>query len=253
MRRTSTFRQRVRLATSTSRMNSESVNVDSVQNTGEQTQYSTGVADQPDSGLRRRKGRSPQRKKRKAAEAGDVEEIELQLDQSMREVTISAYSVPDDTPLSISANNGIFEIANLLLRQNADVKGYHVVEREYALHAAAKRDHASKFQILKSMVFQLTLNNSSIFPKMRRDALLHVAMTGTPGECSSKMALLTQSSVGKWSFTVVTASDYLSRLFSKLMQSYAKRPCYFPRYIIFLAIYLPEMIYTSEVCGLKNL
>lgn len=61
IRRTAASCQRLWQTMPNLRMNPQSVNIETVQSDSEQTQYSTGVANQSTSGLRRRLGRSPVR------------------------------------------------------------------------------------------------------------------------------------------------------------------------------------------------
>ena len=115
------------------------MSIDSAEEVTERTiQYSTSVAGQATSGLRRRKGRTPNSTIWKAAEEGDVEEIERQLESG---VDVNAYSQPLGTPLSVAAYNGRINVVELLLKEHAEVNGYYYGLRETALHSAAERGH----------------------------------------------------------------------------------------------------------------
>ena len=74
----------------------------------------------------------------KAAEEGDVEEIERHIHSG---VDINAYSPALGTPLSVAAHNGNSDVVTWLLSRCAKVNGYHMGYQETALHSAAERDH----------------------------------------------------------------------------------------------------------------
>ena len=134
-----TSRQRLWPASFNHRIEPQPISIDTAQEMTERTnQYSTSVAGPATSGLRRRKGRDPNSTIWKAAEEGDVEEIERQLESG---VDVNAYSQPHGTPLSVAAYNGRINVVELLLKKNAEVNGYYYGLRETALHSAAERGY----------------------------------------------------------------------------------------------------------------
>ena len=98
---------------------------------------STAVANPSTSGLRNRTLKSNSTIW-KAAEEGDVEEIERHIDSG---VDINAYSPALGTPLSVAAQNGNSDVVTWLLSRRAKVNGYYMGYQETALHSAAERGH----------------------------------------------------------------------------------------------------------------
>ena len=74
----------------------------------------------------------------KAAEEGDVEEIERHIESG---VDVNAYSSSHGTPLSVAAYNGNSDVVTSLLSRCAQVNGWYKGYRETALHSAAERGH----------------------------------------------------------------------------------------------------------------
>ena len=74
----------------------------------------------------------------KAAEEGDVEEIERHVAGG---VDINAYSPTLGTPLSVAAHNGNSDVVTWLLSRCAKVNGYYMGYQETTLHSAAERGH----------------------------------------------------------------------------------------------------------------
>ena len=160
IRRISTSRQELWPATFNHRIEPQPMSIDSFQ----ETQYLTSVAGQATSGLRRRKGCDPKSNIWKAAEEGDVEEIERQLESG---VDVNAYSQPHGTPLSVAAYNGRVNVVELLLKKHAEVNGYYG-RRETALHSAAERGHEV---IVRSLLKQ----GANMNAKVCGATALHVA------------------------------------------------------------------------------
>ncbi|KAM0797352.1 ankyrin repeat-containing domain protein [Usnea florida] len=98
---------------------------------------STAVPNPSNSGLRNRTTKSNSTIW-KAAEEGDVEEIERHIKSG---VDVNAYSPSHGTPLSVAAYNGNADVVTSLLSRCAEVNGCYDGYRETALHSAAERGH----------------------------------------------------------------------------------------------------------------
>ena len=98
---------------------------------------STAVPNPSTSGLRNRTLKSNSTIW-KAAEEGDVEEIERHIESG---VDVNAYSPSKGTPLSVAAYNGNTDVVTSLLSRCAEVNGCYNGYRETALHSAAERGH----------------------------------------------------------------------------------------------------------------
>ena len=98
---------------------------------------STAVPNPSNSGLRNRTTKSNSTIW-KAAEEGDVEEIERHIESG---VDVNAYSPSHGTPLSVAAYNGNADVVTSLLSRCAEVNGRYNGYRETALYSAAERGH----------------------------------------------------------------------------------------------------------------
>lgn len=101
---------------------------------------STAVSDPSTSGLRNRrlKGLKSNSTIWKAAEDGDVEEIERYIESG---VDVNAYFPLRGTPLFVAAYNGKIDVVTSLLSRCAEVNGCYTGYQETALHSAAERGH----------------------------------------------------------------------------------------------------------------
>ena len=98
---------------------------------------STAVSNPSTSGLRNRT-LNYNRTIWKAAEEGDVEEIERHIESG---VDVNAYSPSHGTPLSVAARNGNSDVVTWLLSRCAKVNGCYIGHQETALHSAVERGH----------------------------------------------------------------------------------------------------------------
>ena len=125
---------------------------------------STAVPNPSTSGLRNRTLKSNSTIW-KAAEDGDVEEIERHIENG---VDVNAYSPSNGTPLSVAAYNGNADVVTSLLSRCAEVNGCYNGYRETALHAAAERGH-------ETVVFSLLEHGADVNAQVSGMSAVYIA------------------------------------------------------------------------------
>ena len=125
---------------------------------------STAVPNPSNSGLRNRTTKSNSTIW-KAAEEGDVEEIERHIESG---VDVNAYSPSHGTPLSVAAYNGNTDVVRSLLRRRAKVNNGFAGRHETALHSAAERGY-------ETIVLCLLDHGADLNAQVSGVSALHVA------------------------------------------------------------------------------